>query len=115
MFSFSYRLFNHRDIDIEIEQKIVRNDSLSESIQLNVLNSTQTPGIADKARTYLRNNNFDVVEIGNFPEHKKFSIIYDRVGDKASALKIALSMGISDSLIFKKRFFAFLESNSNIR
>jgi len=43
--------------------------------------------------------NFDVVEVGNFSEILPNTKIIDRVGDFASAKKVAKALGIADSLI----------------
>ncbi len=99
--SFISRIFFHKDADMQIESVINREKS-KEVIQLNILNSTKTSGIADKARTYLRNLGFDVVEIGNYTENKRISILIDRVGDRQSALLTAKAMGIGDSLVYTK-------------
>lgn len=96
------RIFFHKDADSQIES-VIKREKPKEVIQLNILNSTKTSGIADKARTYLRNLGFDVVEIGNFPENKKQSIVLDRVGDRQAALLAAKAFGIGDSLVYTKK------------
>ena len=99
--SFISRLFFHKDAELQIES-IIKRDKPKQAIQLNILNSTKTSGIADKVRTYMRNLGFDVVEIGNYTENKKLSIVIDRVGDRQSALLTAKAVGIGDSLVFTK-------------
>jgi hypothetical protein len=99
--SFISRMFFHKDADLQIES-VIKREKPKEVIQLNILNSTKVSGIADKARTYMRNLGFDVVEIGNFTEYKKISIVIDRIGDRQSALLTAKAVGIGDSLVYTK-------------
>ena len=67
----------------------------SKVIQLEVLNGCGIGGVAEKITNYLRQNNFDVVQIGNY---KSFDIdntlVVDRTGKKINALKVAEALGI---------------------
>lgn len=47
-------------------------------IKVEVLNATQTRGLARKATLYLRDRGFDVVGSGNVTEQRAKSIVYDR-------------------------------------
>jgi len=49
-------------------------------IKVEVLNATQTRGLARKATLYLRGRGFDVVGSGNVSEQRAKSIVYDRSG-----------------------------------
>jgi hypothetical protein len=49
-------------------------------IKVEVLNATQTRGLARKATLYLRDRGFDVVGSGNVTEQRAKSIVYDRSG-----------------------------------
>lgn len=100
--SFFSRVFIHKHIENEIDDGVSR-ETPSEVIQINILNSTIVQGIADRARDYMRERGFDVVEIGNYSSIMPRSIVIDRVGDFASALKVAKALGISDSLVFTKK------------
>lgn len=72
------------------------------SIQINILNSTAQSGLADKARLYMRQHSFDVVEIGNHSPVQEVSQVIDRVGDIEAAKMTARAIGISDSLVSSK-------------
>lgn len=72
------------------------------SIQINILNSTAQSGLADKARLYMRQRSFDVVEIGNYSPVQEASQVIDRVGDIEAAKMTARAIGISDSLVSSK-------------
>lgn len=72
------------------------------SIQINILNSTAQSGLADKARLYMRQHSFDVVEIGNYSPVQEASQVIDRVGDIEAAKQTARAIGISDSLVSSK-------------
>jgi hypothetical protein len=49
-------------------------------IKIEVLNATQTRGLARKATLYLRDRGFDVVGSGNVTEQRAKSVVYDRSG-----------------------------------
>ena len=75
----------------------------SKIIQLEVLNGCGIGGVADKITSYLRQNNFDVVQIGNY---KSFDIdntlVVDRTGKKINALKVAESLGIDPKNVIQQ-------------
>ena len=75
--------------------------SVTNAIQVNVLNACGEDGLASQARRYLRARGFDVVEIGNYKETIEKSRVVDRLGDIRSAQKLAYTMGIEDSLIHR--------------
>jgi hypothetical protein len=47
-------------------------------IKVEVLNATQTKGLARRATVYLRDRGFDVVGSGNVTEQRAKTIVYDR-------------------------------------
>lgn len=96
--SFTNRVLISPPVDSALEENIEKLNNL-EIIQVSILNSTAINGLANKARTYLQLRNFDVVEIGNSKEVLPQTIIIDRMGDFASAKKVAKAFGIADSLI----------------
>jgi LytR cell envelope-related transcriptional attenuator len=49
-------------------------------IKVEVLNATQTRGLARKATIYLRDLGFDVVGSGNVSEQRTKTVVYDRSG-----------------------------------
>lgn len=72
-------------------------------VQLEVLNGCGVAGIADKFTTYLRKNNFDVVQVGNFTSFDvDNTIVIDRTGKKANAEKVANALGIDAKNIIQQ-------------
>jgi len=61
-------------------------------IKVEVLNATQTRGLARKATTYLRGRGFDVVGSGNVTEQRAKSIVYDRSGHPEWARLVGRAM-----------------------
>jgi hypothetical protein len=49
-------------------------------IKVQVLNATNTPGLARKATMFLRDRGFDVVETGNAREKRDKTLVLDRSG-----------------------------------
>ncbi len=49
-------------------------------IKVEVLNATQTKGLARRATVYLRDRGFDVVGSGNVSEQRTKTVVYDRSG-----------------------------------
>jgi len=94
------RIYYHKSS--EKENPAPEKESFRESVQINILNATQVPGIASQARAFLREKEIDVVEIGNFESPVAASYIIDRVGDFKSAQKLAKAAGIKDSLIVEE-------------
>jgi len=47
-------------------------------IKVEVLNATQTRGLARRATVYLRDRGFDVVGSGNVAEQRSSTVVYDR-------------------------------------
>lgn len=76
-------------------QKIIT----QEVIQLNILNGCGVSGLASKAKEYLHNRGFDIVEIGNSNQQYNKTTIVDRLGDKESVRRLAYAIGVADSSI----------------
>ena len=72
-------------------------------IQLEVLNGCGITGIAEKLTSYLRGKDFDVVQVGNY---RSFDIdntlVVDRTGDKANALKVAEALGVDSKNVIQQ-------------
>lgn len=72
-------------------------------IQLEVLNGCGITGIAEKFTNYLREENFDVVQVGNY---RSFDIdntlVVDRTGDKSNAFKVAETLGIDSKNVIQQ-------------
>lgn len=96
--SFVIRVFIFPPVDATID-KDIKPETVTEVIQINILNSTKISGKANEVKKYMRSRGFDVVETGNYTEEVEKSFVIDRLGDKQSAIKVASAVGIPDSLI----------------
>lgn len=68
----------------------------SRIVQLEVLNGCGITGVAEKFTNYLRENNFDVVQVGNYSSFDiDNTLVVDRVGNKENAVKVAEALGIN--------------------
>jgi len=75
----------------------------SSIIQVEVLNGCGEPGAADNFTSFLRKNNFDVVQIGNYISFDvEKTLVIDRVGNTANAIKIADALGIDRKNIIQQ-------------
>jgi hypothetical protein len=75
----------------------------SKVIQLEVLNGCGISGVADKITSYLRQNNFDVVQIGNYTSFDiDNTLVVDRTGKKINALKVAEALGIDPKNVIQQ-------------
>ena len=81
------------------------NDSgtlVGEVIQVSVRNGCGVSGLAGELTHYLRQQGFDVVEVG---DHTSFdleqSMVYDRIGDLESARKLAVAVGLPEDRVFQ--------------
>lgn len=72
-------------------------------IQLEVLNGCGASGTADKFTEFLRSNSFDVVQTGNYISFDvDKSMVIDRTGNRANALKVAEALGIDKKNIVQQ-------------
>lgn len=62
-------------------------------IRVQVLNATATRGLAQRATEHLRDNGFDVVEIGNNREKMDSTLVLDRSNHPDWAMRVAAAMG----------------------
>ena len=68
---------------------------LGEIIQVEVLNGVGHSGIAATTTQFLKTKGFDVVGVDDFEHYNlEFSEVVDRIGDNASAIKVANALGI---------------------
>ena len=75
----------------------------SKTIQLEVLNGCGIGGVADKITSYLRQNNFDVVQVGNYTSFDiDNTLVVDRTGKKINALKVADALGIDPKNVIQQ-------------
>ncbi|KAA0207484.1 MAG: LytR C-terminal domain-containing protein [Ignavibacteriaceae bacterium] len=73
-------------------------------LQIDVRNASGVNGVASKFTDYLRQNGFDVVEMGNFEtSDEDVTIILDRKGNNKKTLgKISSALGISEKNIVEE-------------
>lgn len=76
----------------------------SERIQIDVRNASGVSGLAGKFTDFLRENGFDVVEMGNFEtSEEELTIILDRKGNNTGAMKkIASALGVNERNIIQQ-------------
>ncbi len=91
----SYSLYSKLADNNEDAGSVNDNKKPAAIVQLEVLNGCGIPGIADKFTDYLRQHNFDVVQMGNYISFDvDKSLVIDRTGNKANAIKVAEALGI---------------------
>ncbi len=72
-------------------------------IQLDVLNGCGARGAAARFTSFLRNAGFDVVEMKNYKVRTmQKTLVVDRVGDLASARRVAAALGVTESNIIQQ-------------
>ncbi len=65
-------------------------------VQVEVLNGCGVSGVAKKITNYLRQNKFDVVQMGNYISFDiENTLVIDRTGNEQNAFKVADALGIS--------------------
>lgn len=75
----------------------------SDIIQVEVLNGCGVEGVAGKFANYLRDKNFDVVQVGNYRSTNiEESILIDRIGNRANVEKLAEELGINKKNIIQQ-------------
>jgi hypothetical protein len=62
-------------------------------VKVEVLNATQTKGLARRATFFLRDLGFDVVGNGTNPERRAATVVYDRSGHPDWAARVGRAMG----------------------
>ena len=88
----------------KVNSKLETSSSKHEqAIQLEILNSTNVDGLANKMMNYLRKRGFDVVRVGNYSNLSEIkSIIIERSAKLNTAVSVAQTLGIADSCIYRK-------------
>jgi hypothetical protein len=96
---FALRSFlNNPDLEPEI-----RHDGRTRAIQLDVLNGTGEPKLAQRATDFLRARGFDVVEIGNVKDAGvEATLVIDRVGNIEAANLVAAALGVSEANVTQR-------------
>jgi hypothetical protein len=76
---------------------------VGEIIQVEVRNGCGVTGLAARTTMYLRRHGFDVVEVGDYHSFdEERSKVIDRVGDLASAMKVATVLGIPEEQVVQE-------------
>lgn len=95
---FLRHALHHPRVDATVE----RTDMFvkaGEHIQIEVVNACGVDGMATKFTEFLRARKFDVVEYSNARSREPYSRVIDRIGDSASARKVAYALGIAEKHI----------------
>jgi len=72
-------------------------------VQLEVLNGCGVSGVAESFTSFLRRKNFDVVHIANYISFDvDNSLVIDRTGNKANAIKLAETLGIKKQYVIQQ-------------
>jgi hypothetical protein len=71
-------------------------------LQVDVLNACGVPGVAEVVSAFLREAGFDIPSYGNAAYPESFSMIFDRVGDSLSALRVARALDIPAERIVRR-------------
>jgi hypothetical protein len=73
------------------------------SIQLEVLNGTTEPKVAQRLTEALRAGGFDVVDMGNYKSSSvSHTTVIGRTADKSAALSVASYLGVDKSRVLQK-------------
>jgi hypothetical protein len=65
----------------------------NERVRVEVLNATDTRGLARRATIHLRDRGFDVLELGNSSERLDSTLVLDRSGHPDWAQRVARALG----------------------
>ncbi len=85
------------------EAQRINTKKSTDVIQVEVLNGCGVPGAADNFTSYLRQNHFDVVQIGNYISFDvEKTLVIDRIGNTANANKVADALGIDRKNIIQQ-------------
>jgi len=85
------------------EESLEKKNKTANIIQVEVLNGCGKSGVAEKFTSYLRNRNFDVVQMGNYISFDiDKTIVIDRTGNKANAEKVAEAIGVDKKNVIQQ-------------
>lgn len=99
VYSLYVKLTNSNSADISSAD----HQSPSEIIQVEVLNGCGVSGVADRFTDFLRTNNFDVVNDGNYIRFDMDeTLVIDRIGNMANAYKVARALGIKNENVIQQ-------------
>lgn len=72
------------------------------AIQLDVLNGSGQPKLAQRLTDYLRARGFDVVELGNYTSSIEATQVLDRAGNLDAAKQVAAALGVPEEQVQQK-------------
>jgi LytR cell envelope-related transcriptional attenuator len=98
-YSLYLKIKNKEDAEKELAKKKLA----APIVQVEVLNGCGISGAAEKFTDYLRSDNFDVVQTGNYISFDvDKSMVIDRTGNKSNAVKVADALGIDHKNIIQQ-------------
>lgn len=98
----SYSLYRKVQ-NISNDKNKINREVASAIIQIEVLNGCGVDGVAVKFTNYLREKNFDVVQVGNYiSANIDETMIIDRIGNKANTEKLAKVLGIDKKNVIQQ-------------
>lgn len=101
LYSFIDNTFIHKPVEWRTGEG--GRTASGEVIQLDVQNGCGVSGVAQRFTDYLRKRNFDVVQSSNYSTfNMEHSMVVDRIGDIASARKVAYALGIPENRIVQQ-------------
>ena len=72
-------------------------------IQVEVRNGCGVAGLAESMTQFLRDQGFDVVEVGNYTSFDQAkTLVVDRVGDLEAARKVAAAIGLTEDRVMQE-------------
>lgn len=75
-------------------------NSETEIVQVQISNGTVVEGLAGRMREYLREQGFDVLDVGNARTREvPQTVVLDRVGNRTLALRVARALGLPDDRV----------------
>lgn len=67
------------------------------------MNGCGVAGVADGFTNFLRKNNFDVIQMGNYYSFDiEKTLVVDRTGNKKNAQLVATSLGLSEDVVISQ-------------
>lgn len=97
LYAFGMRVLTPR---VDPQRESENSALVGHTIQVEVRNGCGVRDLAAIATQFLRRHGFDVVETGNYSRSDVlFSKVVDRVGDPASAIKVARILGIPEERV----------------
>lgn len=103
IFYMLYSIYIKLTNNPEAIEEQTNEQTASDIIQVEVLNGCGVGGVGDRFTDFLRSNNFDVVNIGNYISFDvDESLVIDRTGNMANAYKAAKILGIKNENVIQQ-------------